>query len=110
MPAALLAAAAAVGARRLWPGAVGRDAAWGLAAAWLLVSLSAAALLWARAARPQAFWKTFWTGVGLRLAALGSLMALCVRSSAVCAPALLCGYAAGLAVLLPWEMALVGRR
>jgi len=107
-PAALLTAAAAL---LLWGrGPAGRDAAWGLGAAWALASLGAAALLAARQVSPRAFWLAFWGGMGSRLALLAALMAVCLRSPGVCAPALLAGYAAGLIFLLPLEFRLVPAR
>ncbi|MCX5797235.1 MAG: hypothetical protein NTY77_17225 [Elusimicrobia bacterium] len=104
MPAGLLAAAAAAGARWLWPGAAGRAAAWGLATAWALASLGAAALLAAQQVSTRAFWWTFWSGVGSRAAVLVGLMLWCLRTPAACAPALLAGYGLGIAFLLPLEL------
>ena len=110
VPAGLLAAAAAAGALRLWPGAPGRGAAGGLAAAWALASLGAAALLAAQDISTRAFWWTFWTGVGSRAAVLVALMFWCLRSPSACAPALLAGYGLGVAFLLPLELQRVPRR
>jgi len=102
-PSGLLAAAVAAGAVALWPGPAGRAAAGGLGAAWLLALAGVAALLAARPVSASAFWWAFWGGVGARLAALGGLTAVCLRFPRVSSPGLLCGYAVGLALLLPWE-------
>ena|GEM_PF-3292118 len=102
--------AAAAGALRLWPGVAGRGAAWGLAAAWALASLGAAALLAARGISTRAFWWTFWSGVGSRVAVLVALMLWCLRAPAVCAPTLLAGYGLGVAFLLPLELRMVPLR
>ena len=104
VPAGLLAAAAGAGALRLWPGAAGRGAAWGLALAWALASLGAAALLAAKGVSTRAFWWAFWSGVGSRVAVLAALMLWCLSTPAACAPALLAGYGLGVAFLLPLEL------
>jgi len=108
--AGVCAAVAAACAARLWPGAAGRDAAWGLGLAWALTSLGAVALLAARPVSPRAFWWTFWGGMGSRLLALAFLALLCLRARSLCAPALLAGYALGVSVLLPLELGLVPLR
>jgi hypothetical protein len=110
LPAGLLAAVAAAGALCLWPGAAGRGAACGLATAWALASLGAAALLAARQVSPRAFWWTFWSGLGSRAAVLIGLMLWCLRAPAASAPALLAGYGLGIALLLPLELARVPLR
>ena len=93
-----------------WRGAAGRGAAFGLGAAWAISSLGVAALLAARKASPQALWWTFWAGMGSRLAALAGLAAWCAGSRTACAPALLGGYALGVACLLPLELKAVPLR
>lgn len=105
-----MAAAAAAGALRLWPGAAGRAAACGLAAAWALASLGAVALLAAKEVSTGAFWWAFWSGVGSRAAVLFALMLWCLSTPAACAPALLGGYGLGVAFLLPLELRLVPLR
>ncbi|MBI5241312.1 MAG: hypothetical protein HY926_12640 [Elusimicrobia bacterium] len=104
LPAGLLAALAGAAALRLWPGGAGRGAALGLAAAWILASLGAAALLAARQVSARAFWLAFWTGIGSRLAVLVALMLWCLRSPQAAADALLAGYGVGVACLLPIEL------
>jgi len=108
--AGLAAAAAAAAAAWLWPGATGRYAACGLAAAWALASLGAAALLSAKTISVRAFWWTFWAGMGSRLAVLAAMMLWCLQSAPVRAPALLGGYALGVTFLLPLELRLVPLR
>ena len=104
LPAGFLAGAGAAAALRLWPGTVGRGAACGLAAAWVLASLGAVVLLAARAVSVHAFWTAFWSGVGSRVAVLIGLMLYCVHSPASAAPSLLAGYGLGVAFLLPLEL------
>jgi hypothetical protein len=108
VPAGLLTAAAAAVALRLWPGLVGRSAAWGLATAWALASFGAAALLAAKAVSTRAFWWTFWSGVGSRAAVLVALMLWCLRSPG--AQNVLAGYGVGVAFLLPLELRTVSAR
>jgi hypothetical protein len=102
-----LTAAAAAGALRLWPGLVGRSAAWGLATAWVLASFGAAALLAAKEISTRAFWWTFWSGVGSRAAVLVALMLWCLRAPSAGAPTVLAGYGVGVAFLLPFELRVV---
>ena len=82
----------------------------GLLTAALMASLGAAALWAARRMSARAFWLVFWGGMGSRLAVLACLMLFCLISPAVCAPALLISYAAGVFLLLPLELGLVLRR
>lgn len=110
VPAALLAAAAAVAAGVFWRGAAGLGAACGLGAAWAISSLGVAALFAARKVSSRALWWTFWAGMGSRLAALAGLAAWCAGSRTACAPALLGGYALGVACLLPLELKAVPLR
>ncbi len=109
-PAGFLAAAAGGGALRLWPGAAGRGAVWGLATAWALASLGTATLLAAKKFSPRVFWWAFWSGVGGRGVMLVALMFWCLRTPAAYAPALLAGYGLGIAFLLPLELRMVPLR
>ncbi|MDE2040469.1 MAG: hypothetical protein KGO96_12540 [Elusimicrobia bacterium] len=77
----------------------------GGALAWAISSLSAAALLAARAhSRSDAFWCAFGGGLGLRLATLAGLMAyVAFHQRALSAPALLIAYALGVLAFLLLE-------
>jgi len=101
--AGFLTAAACGAALWLWRGPAARDAAWGLGCSWLLATVSTAALLAARPVSRRVFWWAFWGGMALRFTVLAGLMALCLRSDGVSAPALLLGYALGVTFLLPLE-------
>jgi hypothetical protein len=48
--------------------------------------------------------------MGSRLAVLAVFMLFCLRFSAICAPALLISYAAGVFLLLPVELGMALRR
>lgn len=78
-----------------------RAVALGLGVAWLVSSLSAAAIMLAKTVSNRAFWWAFGGGMALRLLTLVGLMAAVVLVPGLAAPALLLSYALGvLAVLL----------
>lgn len=73
----------------------------GLAAAWLVSSLGAAGIMYAKTRDLKAFWWAFGLGMGARFATLFGLMAYSVFNPELSQPALLLAYALGvLAVLL----------
>ena len=98
-----------------------RAIAMGAAVAWLASSLSTAGLIAGRRSDQRAaggsppeggagrsrsergFWWAFGVGIALRLAALGGLMVLSLRSRELSQPALLLSYVFGVVCLLPLE-------